>query len=177
MVVSASLSTGFSPPIWIQYLVRLSLPLCLQNTDSPDGSPCYSITINGDNSPISLKLVEFGGEIEAREAKQYAESIPTCHDTQEGEQDAKSVSTVTIIDSEPQSGLKEADQSAVTICLEVQNGAGEQSSEADQMEANQNGVTILLEVQTKVREQSSKTDEIMAWMENAEKATNKGTEY
>ncbi|KAG9494973.1 hypothetical protein J7337_013202 [Fusarium musae] len=120
------------------------------------------------------KLVEFGGEIEAREAKQYAESIPTCHDTQEGEQDAKSVSTVTIIDSEPQSGLKEADQSAVTICLEVQNGAGEQSSDADQMEANQNGVTILLEVQTKVREQSSKTDEIIAWIE---KATNEGTDY
>ncbi|KAF5969172.1 hypothetical protein FCOIX_11023 [Fusarium coicis] len=91
---------------------------------------------------------KFGGsgEIEVREAKQYAESIPTCHATQEGEQDAKSVSTVTIIDSEPQSGSEEADQSAVTICLEVQNGA---------------------------REQSSKTDEIMAWMENAEKATNK----
>ncbi|KAF4493907.1 hypothetical protein FAGAP_9976 [Fusarium agapanthi] len=102
----------------------------------------------GDNSPISLKLEEFGGngEIEAGEAKQYAESTPIYQNTQEGKQDTKSVSAVTIIDSEPQSGLTEADQNAVTICLEVQNRAGKESS---------------------------KTDEIMAWMENAEKATNK----
>ncbi|KAF4414910.1 hypothetical protein FACUT_13857 [Fusarium acutatum] len=123
------------------------------------------------------------GTTEAGEAKQYAESKPTCHDTQESQQDTESV---TIIGEEPDDMEASRDAEDIPTFHDThesfQSAEGEHDAKSvttissepqpDLMEADQNAATICLEVQNRAEEHDFKRDEIMAWMENAEEVTN-----
>lgn len=115
-------------------------------------------------------MVEFGG---SGEAKQCAQHIPTSHDTQEGEQDTKSVTTIS---SEPDPALTDASLDAENIptCHDTPEGEQDAASvttigsepEPGLMEADQKVAAICLEVQNRPK------DKIMAWIQGVRDATN-----
>ncbi|KAF5240554.1 hypothetical protein FANTH_9525 [Fusarium anthophilum] len=145
-----------------------------QGTKSPDGSLCYPTTIDGNSSTSTPKLIVFGatGGIEAREAKQYAENIPT----EEGKEGAESVTT---INEEPDMEASR-DTDNIPTCHDTQENfqfaEGEQKAESvtvidsepqpGLMDADQKAATICLKVQDRPE------DKIMAWVQGVRDATN-----
>ncbi|EXA30791.1 hypothetical protein FOVG_17887 [Fusarium oxysporum f. sp. pisi HDV247] len=137
---------------------------------------------------VPIKFVG-NGEIEAGEAKQYAEKIPTCHDLEknsqfaEGEYDAESVTTISSEIQQPHFMEDDLDAEDIpTICHDTQENfhfaEGEHDAEPDFKEANQDAENICREVQNRTEENDftgtekgadeegdSERDKIMAWME------------
>lgn len=119
-------------------------------------------------------MIVFGanGGIEAREAKQYAENIPT----EEGKEGAESVTT---INEEPDMEASQ-DTDNIPTCHDTQENfqfaEGEQKAESvtvidsepqpGLMEADQKAATICLKVQDRPE------DKIMAWVQGVRDATN-----